>query len=65
LFQKLKLSCNRVLPQKAVLLLDNALSHPRHSILTSDDGFSVVKFLPQNVAAFIQPMDQGVTVFMK
>jgi hypothetical protein len=37
----------RVLLQKAVLLLDNAPSHPIHSILTSNDGLNVVKFLPQ------------------
>jgi hypothetical protein len=34
------------LPQKAVLLLDNVPSHPRDSVLTSDDGLIIVKFCP-------------------
>jgi hypothetical protein len=32
-----------------VLLLDRALSHPRDSILTSDDVLIIVKFLPTTV----------------
>jgi hypothetical protein len=58
----------RGLPQKAVLLLYNAPSHPRESILTSDNGLKVVVFappLPPNVTAIIQPMDQGVVASMK
>jgi hypothetical protein len=39
----------RGLPQKAVSLLDNAPSHQRHSVLTSNDGLIVVKFLPPSV----------------
>jgi hypothetical protein len=41
----------RGFPQKAVLLLDNAPSRLTESVLTSNDGLIVVKFL-------IQPMDQ-------
>jgi hypothetical protein len=48
------------LPQKAVLLLDNAPSHPNEDILKSEDGNIFVKYLPPNVTAMIQPMDQGV-----
>jgi hypothetical protein len=50
----------RGLPQKAVLLLVNAPSHPRESILTSDDDLIIIKFCPPSVTANVQPMDQGV-----
>lgn len=41
------------LPQKAVLLLDNAPSHPNEDILKSEDGNICVKYLlPPNVTAF-------------
>lgn len=53
------------LPQKAVLLLDNAPSHPDESFLKSDDGQIFVKYLPPNVTALIQPMDQGVIACIK
>lgn len=48
------------LPQKAVLVLDNATSHPAEEILKSEDGNIFVRYLPPNVTADIQPMDQGV-----
>jgi hypothetical protein len=35
----------RGLLQKAVLLLDSAPSHPRESLLTSDDGLIIIKFM--------------------
>jgi hypothetical protein len=54
----------RGLPQKGVLLLDNAPLHPRESIPTSNDGL-IVKFLPPNATAVIQPMDQGVIISVK
>jgi hypothetical protein len=39
--------------QKTMLLLENASSHPRESILTSDDGHNVVKFmLPSIIDTF-------------
>lgn len=46
------------LPEKAVLLINNAPSHP--SELKSTYGKIFAKFLPPNVTALIQPMDQGV-----
>lgn len=53
------------LPQKAVLLLDNAPSHPGESILKSDDNSIFVHYLPANVTSLIQPMDQGVISCLK
>jgi DDE superfamily endonuclease len=53
------------LPQKAVLLIDNAPSHPNETILKTNDGFMIAKFLPPNVTSLIQPMDQGVISSMK
>jgi hypothetical protein len=53
------------LPQKAVLLLDNTPSHPNVDILKSEDGNIFVKYLPPNVTALMQPMDQGVIKKMK
>lgn len=53
------------LPERAVLLLDNAPSHPNENVLKSDDGQIFVKYLPPNVTALIQPMDQGVIAAMK
>lgn len=44
---------------KAVLLLDNAPSHPCEALLKSDDGKIFVKYLQPSVTALIQPMDQG------
>ncbi|GBM01276.1 Jerky -like [Araneus ventricosus] len=53
------------LPQKAVLLLDNAPLHPDESSLAFDDGLITGKFLPPNVTAAIQPMDQSAISEMK
>jgi hypothetical protein len=53
------------LPEKAVLLLDNAPSHLNESLLKSDDGKIFVKNLPEKVMTLIQPMDQGVISSMK
>jgi len=46
------------LPRKAILLLDNAPSHPDAATLR--DGDITVLFLPPNVTSLCQPMDQGV-----
>lgn len=56
---------SKKLPQKAVLLIDNAPSHPIASVLKSSDGQIFAKFLPPNVTALLQPMDQGVIATMK
>lgn len=53
------------LPEKAVLLLDNAPSHPSEALLKSDDGKIFVTYLPPNVTALIQPIDQGVIAGLK
>lgn len=45
------------LPRKAILVLDNAPSHPDASKL--QDGDIKVVYLPPNVTAIAQPMDQG------
>jgi hypothetical protein len=50
------------LPQKAVMLLDNAPSHSRESVMTSNNGLITVKSLPPPPQ---QPTDQGLTVFME
>ena len=44
----------------ALLLLDNAPSHPDDSKLISDDGKIKVLYLPPNTTSLIQPMDQGI-----
>lgn len=46
------------LPQKALLLMDNAPSHPTADVLKS--GGITAMFFPANVTSLIQPMDQGV-----
>lgn len=46
------------LPNRALLLLDNAPSHPDVSQLTV--GEIKVHFMPPNVTAILQPMDQGI-----
>lgn len=46
------------LPRRAVLLLDNAPTHPDADELK--DGDIKAMFLPPNVTAICQPMDQGV-----
>ncbi|KAJ3616505.1 hypothetical protein MTP99_019821 [Tenebrio molitor] len=48
------------LPEKALLLLDNAPSHPPEEKLVSEDGLIVAMYMPPNVTPLIQPMDQNV-----
>ena len=48
------------LPVKALLLMDNAPSHPSTQLLQSQDGNIKCLFLPPNTTSLIQPMDQGV-----
>lgn len=53
------------IPKRAVLLLDNAPSHPSESTLKTPDGQIFVYYLPPNVTSIIQPMDQGVISCLK
>ena len=53
------------LEPRGVLLLDNCSAHPKKSELVSKDGKVVAKFLPPNVTALIQPIDQGILVSIK
>ena len=46
--------------EKALLLVDNAPSHPSSATLHSEDGRVKTLFLPPNTTSVIQPMDQGV-----
>lgn len=48
------------LPLKAVLVLDNCTSHPPAEELKTHDGMIFTVYLPPNVTALIQPMDQNV-----
>ena len=48
------------LEKKALLMLDNAPSHPSSETLQSDDGKILTMFLPPKSTAAIQPMDQAV-----
>lgn len=47
------------MPHKALLLLDNAPSHPSESELKPEDGNIIAMFMPPNVTPLIQPMDQN------
>jgi hypothetical protein len=51
------------LPPKALLLIDNAPSHSWESELICGDIKAA--FLPPNVTALVQPMDQGVLQNLK
>lgn len=51
------------LPRKAILLMDNATTHPDTNFLT-DKGIKAI-FLPPNVTSLVQPMDQGVLAALK
>ncbi|XP_003740248.1 jerky protein homolog-like [Galendromus occidentalis] len=50
---------------KVLLLLDNAPSHPPIDMLPTQNGKFVVIFLPPNVTALLQPMDQGAIECLK
>lgn len=53
------------LPAKALLVLDNAPSHPSTEHLQSQDGQIEVIFLSPNTTSLLQPMDQGVLENLK
>ncbi|XP_036339760.1 jerky protein homolog-like [Rhagoletis pomonella] len=46
------------LPIKALLLIDNAPSHPNEAELATENGRIFAMFMPPNVTPLIQPMDQ-------
>lgn len=48
------------LTEKAVLLIDNAPSHPEEGHLRSEDGQIYVKFLPSSVSSLIPAVDKEV-----
>ena len=50
---------------KAVLLIDNAPSHPLGSDLVSDDDETKTMFINPIVTSLCQPMDQGVIATLK
>lgn len=50
---------------KVLLIIDNAPTHPPLEVLNAINGNFEVQFLPPNVTATIQPMDQGVIGKMK
>ncbi|XP_054087866.1 jerky protein homolog-like [Zeugodacus cucurbitae] len=47
------------LPIKALLLIDNAPSHPNEVQLATEDGQILAMFMPPNGTPLIQPMDQN------
>ncbi|XP_053960459.1 jerky protein homolog-like [Anastrepha ludens] len=49
----------KALPIKALLLIDNASSHPNEAELTTENGQISAMFMPPNVTPLIQPMDQN------
>lgn len=53
------------LAKQAILLLDNAPSHPDIDTISSEDGEISCLFLPPNTTSVIQPMDQGVLQTIK
>lgn len=48
------------LPERALLLLDNASSHSDETELQTEDGNIKVMFFPPNTTPILQPMDQNV-----
>lgn len=53
------------LPQKALLVLDNALGHCPNDELSSSDGSVQTIFMPLNCTPLLQPMDQNVIQITK
>ena len=60
-----KYLCGSSLPPNALILLDNALSHPYIDVLQSSDKNISAMYLPASTTFLIQPMDQGVLVTLK
>lgn len=55
----------RNLPQKALLVLDNAPGHGPNDVLISKDGRIKTLFMPPNCTPLLQPMDQNVIEMVK
>ena len=55
----------RKLPEKTLLLLDNAPAHPSTDVLQTEDGAIKCLFLPPNTTFLVQPMDQSVLENLK
>lgn len=53
------------LPERALLIVDNASSHGTVEELTSEDGQFTTIFLPPNCTALLQPMDQNAIRLIK
>ncbi|XP_049277518.1 tigger transposable element-derived protein 2-like [Anopheles funestus] len=56
---------NKLLPLRAILLLDTAPCHITDTSLRSEDGCMVVRFMPTDVANLVQPMQQGIVSLLK
>lgn len=57
--QVIQFSEDNNLPPKALLLVDNCSAHAPIDKLQSEDGNIIAYFLPPNVTAAVQPMDQN------
>ena len=55
----------RKLPEKALLLLDNAPAHPSTDVLQTEDRAIKCLFLPPNTMSLVQLMDQSVLENLK
>jgi len=53
------------LPAKAILLLDNAPSHPFADVLQSSDKSVTTAYIPAYTTSLIGPMNQGVLEMLK
>ena len=47
--------------KKVLLIIDNVPTHPSHDKINKLDEDFKVQFLPPNMTALLQPMDQGIT----
>ncbi|XP_026576481.1 tigger transposable element-derived protein 1-like isoform X2 [Pseudonaja textilis] len=58
---------NNHLPERCVLLMDNALAHPPSlvDLMDNEYNFIEVKFLPANTTPLLQPMDQEIIPIFK
>lgn len=55
----------RNLPEKALLVLDNAPGHGPNDVLMSKDGRIKTLFMPPNCTPLLQPMDQNIIQMVK